>query len=417
MLRRAFALLVGTLGLAACTYPPGVAPGYPPGYPVGLVPGPQPVAAAGQVAVLLPLTGPRADIGQAMLKAAQLALDAPGAPRLDPHDTTGSPQGAATAAREAIAAGDSMILGPLTSAETAAVAPIARQVGIPVLAFTNDPAQAQPGVWPLGITPRQQVFRLVAAAQGEGRSQFAGLLPDTEFGRAMAGALQEATATAGLPPPRLQDYSKGMASINAAVRDLSDYAARGGTLDARMRALREQRDADSRREARELAQQRGAIPPPPFEALLLADTGESLSEIASLLPYYDIPASSVRVIGPALWANPSSGAGQLPGAWYAAPDPMARTAFADAYAAKYGGPPPAIADLAYDAASVARVLGRNPGAQGGLTQSAGFAGSDGLFALLPDGQVRRGLAVFEVQRGGSPQMVAPAPQALDVPGT
>ena len=34
----------------------------------------------------------------------------------------------------------------------------------------------------------------------------------------------------------------------------------------------------------------------------------------------------------------------------------------------------------------------------GLTQSVGFAGVDGWFALLPDGQVRRGLAVFRVDR-------------------
>ena len=35
--------------------------------------------------------------------------------------------------------------------------------------------------------------------------------------------------------------------------------------------------------------------------------------------------------------------------------------------------------------------------------------------LQPDGQVRRGLAVFEVQHGG-PIMVEPAPQNLGAPG-
>ena len=61
-----------------------------------------------------------------MLHAAQLALDGPGAPPLDVKDTGGTPEGAAAAAQSAIAEGAGLILGPLTSPETAAVAPVAR---------------------------------------------------------------------------------------------------------------------------------------------------------------------------------------------------------------------------------------------------------------------------------------------------
>ncbi|MEJ0048589.1 MAG: hypothetical protein WDN04_22630 [Rhodospirillales bacterium] len=44
-----------------------------------------------RVALLLPLTGPKADLAQSMLKAAQLALAAPGSPVLDVQDTGGDP--------------------------------------------------------------------------------------------------------------------------------------------------------------------------------------------------------------------------------------------------------------------------------------------------------------------------------------
>lgn len=413
VLRRAFGLLVGMLALAGCTGGLGGSAGTPIRF--GL-PAPGGAPPSSQVAILLPLSGPRPEIAQALLKAAQLALAGPGAPRLDVRDTAGTPQGAAAAAQAAIAGGAGLILGPLTSAETAAAAPVARRSGIAVLAFTNDPAQSQPGVWPLGITPRQQVFRLVDAARSQGKSQFAGLLPDSDFGRAMAAALQEATAAEGLQPPRIQQYARGMAAINTATRELSDYASRGGEIDARIRAARARRDAEGRKEAADLGQQRGGVSPPPFDALLLADTGEALSEIGSMLPYYDIRQSSVRILGPALWATPSSGSGQFPGAWYASPDPAARSAFNDAYTAKYGSPAPGIADLAFDAASIARVLAQNGGfSMSALTQPGGFAGTDGLIALQPDGTVRRGLAVFEIQRGG-PQLVEPAPQSFTAPG-
>lgn len=375
---------------------------------------PAPIAGASLVAILLPLSGPRADIGQPMLQAAQLALDAPGAPRLIAKDTGGTPAGAAAAARAALAEGVGLILGPLTSGETAAVAPIARAAGVAVLAFTNDPAQAQPGVWPLGITPGEQVRRLVTAVQADGKTRIAAMLPDNEFGRVMANALTQAAAARSLPPPEIRQYAPSMASINDTARDLSDFAHRRGPLDAQIRAARAEATAEGRRRAQALARQ--PIPPPPFDALLLGDVGNSLAEIAAVLPYYDIDASIVRILGPALWASAGSRGGQIVGAWYAAPDPAARLPFAQAYTAKYNVAPPPLADLGFDAAAIARVLAARGYSAGALSQPNGFAGVDGWLALLADGEVRRGLAVFQIQPGGGADMLAPAPESPTAPG-
>jgi branched-chain amino acid transport system substrate-binding protein len=361
------------------------------------------------------MTGPRADLGQVLLQGARLALqDNNNGPPLDVLDTGGTPTGAATAAQAAVAHGDGVILGPLTSPETASVAPIARGAGIPVLAFTNDGSQSQPGVWPLGVSPDQQIRRLVAAAQAQGKSQFAGLLPDSDFGRAMAAALTRATESAGLQTPNLKMHPPGMASITTAARDLSDYANRRGPIDAKVKAARALGTADGRREAQEIV--KTPIPPPSFNVLLLADTNDALQEIAAILPYYDVDRSAVQIIGPALWADPSSGSRAMRGSWYAAPDSSTRNNLERDYAAKYGVPPPPLADLAYDAASVAKmILGPNGSDLAILTQPGGFVGIDGWFTLLPDGQVRRGLAVYRIESAG-PELIDPAPQSAGAPG-
>ena len=241
------------------------------------------------------MTGPRADLGQVLLQASQLALQDNSGPSLDVLDTGGTPAGSATAAQAAVSNGDSLILGPLTSAETASVAPIARGAGIPVLAFTNDASQSQPGVWPLGISADQQIQRLVTAAQAQGKTQIAGLLPDSDFGRAVAAALTKATQTSGLPPPNIRMHAAGMAAITATARDLSDYANRRGPIDAKVKAARALGTPEGRREAQELVKM--PIPPPPFDVLLLADTGDNLQEIAAILPYYDVDRSAVQIIG------------------------------------------------------------------------------------------------------------------------
>ena len=416
MNRRALLVLLSALGLAACTST-GFVTGSS-GGPTSLYPGGSSSIApeSRKVSILLPLSGPLAPVGQSMLQAAEIVLQAPGSPQFRAFDTGGTPAGAAAAAQQAVAYGAGIILGPLTFSDTAAAAPIARKASIPMLAFTNDESEAAPGVWILGITPGQQVRRLVVALQAEGKTRLAALLPDNNYGAAMQTALQSAASAAGDPPPTIQTYSSGIGSINEAVREVSDYADRRGPIEAQMRAARALDNAAGRARMHELMQE--PIPPPPFDALLLAATGTDLQEIGAFLPYYDINPGAVQVVGPNLWQEPANRQGAaLGGAWYAAPDPAARQQFADAYAAKYGAPPLALADLAFDAAALARALAQGPGySAAALTSQAGFTGADGVLALRPDGQVLRGLAVFSIGAGGEATMLDPAPTSLAGPG-
>lgn len=414
MLRRACLFLLGALGIAGCG---GQGAPYGASYqsptPVMNAPRTALSGRAGPVAMLLPLSGPLGNVGDPMLKAARLALPEGGAPPLLVKDTGGNPETAAAAARDAIAQGAAMILGPLTSGETAAVAPIARDAGVPVLAFTNAASQAQPGVWTLGITPAQQVHRLVAAAQAQGKANFAALLPESDFGRSLGAALQEACAQAGLAAPTIQYHGSGTASITAAAREISGYANRRGPIDARIRAARSEGTAEGRRQAADLM--RSHVPPPPFDTLLLGAVGDDLQLLAAVLPYYDVDPPAVLFLGPSLWASSAARGGTMQGAWFAAPDTASRAPLELAYMDRHGVLPPAVADIAFDAASIARVqAGRGGYSATALTHPSGFAGVDGWLVLRPDGQVRRGLAVYRIERGGS-VMVEPTPDSASAP--
>ena len=363
------------------------------------------------IALLAPLTGSEAAIGPSLVNATRLGLGAGTVPPLDVIDTGSTPQGAAAAAEQAVGAGDSLILGPLTAPETSAVAPIAAAAHLEVLAFTSDTAVARPNLWTLGITPTQQVEVLVQAADAAGHRRFAGLLPLNPLGEAMDRALLNAEPTA---PVRLYANFTGMSE---AARVLSDYyAARRGPIDARIKRLADSHDAADRAEAGRLARQ--PIPPPPFNALLVAETGSGLGELGSLLPYYDVNPGQVLVLGPGLWAaDPAAVASAgFSGALYAAPDPADAQDFRGRYQLAFGSFPPPMAAIAFDAGSIAR-LATQAGAleSSALTNPAGFGGADGVFALQPDGLVRRALAVFQVGPDGA-RMIRPAPRALSAPG-
>jgi branched-chain amino acid transport system substrate-binding protein len=397
MRRRSWGALALAAGLGACTeapLPANTGAVTPP--PVAVAPPPAPVvpAAPKRIALLLPLSGTNAGLASAMLRAVQLALGAPGAPLLDLQDTGGDPARAAAAARVAQQDGDAMILGPLTAAEARAVAPVAQGAHVPVLAFTSDPSVAQPGVWVLGITPVQQMDRLVRALREDGRQKPGAALPRSVFGDAYAQALAQAAASAGMGAARVRQYAPGTVGMTEALKSVSDFDARhpaGGGV---------------------------AAAPVPVDALLVGEIGGGLSQLGELLPVYDLQPPAVRILGPALWESQASHLQKFAGAWYAAPEGQARGSYVAAYGARYGGAvPPALSDIAFDAASIGRVLAQdNDFSEASLTRAAGFAGVDGLLALQPDGHVRRALAVFEVGADGSAHVVKPAPTDLASPG-
>jgi branched-chain amino acid transport system substrate-binding protein len=355
-----------------------------------------PTPASRKVALLLPMSGANAFLGPALEKAARLGLDQqPGGPEIVVEDTRST--GAAEATRAAVAAGAGIIIGPLTAADTDAAAPIAQAAAIPMLALTSDVGEARPGVWVLGVTPEQQVARLVEGLRGSGQTRIGALLSQDAFGSAMADGLTTAAARAGLPPPRIERYGTGFSGINSGLRTVSDYAGRHPATDKGASA------ADA-----------AAAPSPglPIDALLLNATGTQLQEVISCLAFYDLQPDHIRILGPGLWGAFASKLKALPGAWFAAPDPSARTGYVQLYQARYHDSPRAITDIVYDAAALARSLSGDGYSAASLTREQGFAGVDGVFGLRPDGHVRRELAIFEIQPGGGAKVVQPAPGVL-----
>lgn len=421
---RSCLLFGGTLALAGCAGQV-FQPQLNPGVPRALTPQAVPPAVApggygktsGNILLLLPLTGPLAAAGQALENAAKLAVPPGASPALDIRDTGGTPAGAVSAAQAGIAAGDGIIIGPLTSGETQAVMPIARAAGVNMLPFTNNGALAQPGVWPLGITPAQSVQSVLKVAADEGRTQLAALLPDNDFGHLLGQAIMTQTAALSEPSPQIVYYEPDFNAVNQAVDQLSDFADRGQGLMAQIKAAKAEGTAAGDERARELQHQQ--VPPPSFNTLFIGETNENtLAELANFLPYYDVSAPQVQFLGPAPWANIATDMAAQSvylGAMYAAPDPAAAQAFDAKYQAAYGGPPPTIADLAFDAAALARVCASSGGYTSAvLTAPAGFTGTNGLIVLKPDGKVLRGLAVFSITAGG-PTITAPAPTSLTPP--
>ena len=362
------------MGLTACVAQPGGL-----GYgPMGAG-GPALSAPAGRrVAVLLPLTGSNAALGQSLLRAARLAFAPGGDNAFDTQDTRGTFEGAAAATRAAAAAGAGIIVGPLTAAETTAVTPVALARNIPVLALTSDPSKAQRGIWPLGLTPGQQVRTLVRGAAADNKRRLGAILPSNPFGDLLARDLGPAAAEAGLPPPKILRYAS-QSALDGAIKEMGGA---GGT------------DA-----------------PPSVDALLLGTSPDVTLRILPNLVAAGLGPERTRLLGTALWARDATRLGKLAGAWFAGPPAATLKVFEDNFKARYGTAPRDLASIAFDAAGAAHAATGPSGVDiSVLLNPSGFAGANGMFRLLPDGTVRRSLELFEIGTGGvTPREAPPEP--------
>lgn len=365
----------------------------------------QPVAvpaAAGpsvKVALLVPLSGKNADLGQAMLQSAQLALFDMEYDRIElvPQDTKGTPDGARVAAQLAIADGAKLILGPIFATEARAVAPVAQQSNINVISFSTDWTLAQGNTFVMGFLPHTQVERIVQYAAQQRLQRVGIIAPENEYGNVVVSAWNVNASRNGLPSASILRVNPGSAEASERIDEFTNGTARIAA-----------------------AKSGQPMPPAPYDAIFMPVGGSEAVSLADSLSYYELDSSTVRRLGTGLWDDAALATQKsLDGAWFAASDPSQRKAFERRYYDSYGAAPPRLSTLAYDATSLAVVLAKSGFAQygspaydrGAITNPNGFAGIDGIFRFHPDGMAERGLAILEF-RNGSMNVVDPAPRSF-----
>ncbi len=338
-----------------------------------------------KVALILPLTGAGqgAIVGQSMRNAADLALSEFQSSDITllVKDDRGTPEGASSAANQALAEGAQLIIGPVFAGSVHAVGQVARSAGKPVIAFSTDASVATRGVYLLSFLVQAEVDRILSYAASQGRRSVAALVPESTYGRVAEARLQQAAAQQGIRIVAVERYSSG------------------------------QEQGAVQRLARVIGGQN-----PQVDALFLPDGGEGLPAVSQALQTVGFNAQRVKPLGTGLWNEPRVFAlPVLQGGWFAAPDNHGFSGFAERYRARFNTDPVRLASLSYDAVTLAAALARMQGAQafteGTLTSPAGFAGADGVFRFNVNGTNDRALTVQEV-RNGAAVAISGAPRTL-----
>jgi branched-chain amino acid transport system substrate-binding protein len=344
---------------------------------------PQVPPSAAKVALILPLTGQgeASRIGNALKQAAELAMFDAGNPNIEliTKDSGGTPEGAAAAAQAALAEEAEIILGPLLASEVQAVSAIARGRNVPVVAFSTISSVAGSGVYLLSFLPEEEVAQVVRYAVDSNQRQIAALVPQSPFGTTVERALSTSTKVYGANLVSVERYAANSQALSTAAARIAS-AAKAGSV----------------------------------QAVMIPDGGEALRQAGLALQQAGFSPDEARILGTGSWDDPGIGAIPIAvGGWYAGVPTELLRRFEDRYRQTYLSTPPRIASLAYDAVSLAIILGRDPATarftSAQITNPEGFQGVNGLFRFRPNGLVERGLSILEVTSGGT-RVIAPAPE-------
>lgn len=341
-----------------------------------------------KVALLLPLSGPNAGIGQAMLQAAQLAVFDIGVDNLEllPQDTGDTPQTAQTAATNAINQGAQLILGPLLADSVRAVKNIAATKNINVVAFSTDASLAGGNTFIMGFMPQSQVERVVTYASAKGYRTAALVAPKDKYGDAVVQAFEQQARRSGIQITGRLRFSPDKQIMT---QEVKNFVA---TL-------------------------------PPSQALFMPIGGMQADMVSSALSYNGLTPDKIKYLGTGLWDDPRvASLPTLQGGWFAGPSPRAYQAFEQKYKSTYNTTPPRLSSLAYDATALAAVLTRTGQQRNGqpafdrasLSNPNGFAGMDGIFRFNESGLVDRGLAILEIRQRGIVES-DPSPKTFQTP--
>ena len=371
------------------------------------------------ISVLLPLSGPNAELGKSISQSIEIAfLQNPDKNiSVTFFDLSGNKIQKQSVISHALSSNPDIIIGPIF-AEDAQLIRNMKPESLPVLSFTSDTNAFGYGVMTMALIPAQSVEAIVKEMSTDNLNRTIIFAPDTESGKFMAGAAVLAANIYDIPVAGLFYYTEGNSdSIKQVAKTAAMYDARSAANTKAREILSDilvkeklttiQNNSISTQ--LEKLSKTETIGQAPYDAVLFLGNATDTKTVVSFLRYFNVGSRDAKFYGTAMWDTPELlNDFNMAGAKFASLPAMSPE-FTSVYEHLSNNTPTRLNTFGFDAANLVRGMVYSHKSQAAyLLDPSGYIGLDGLFRLRPNGTSELTLQISKLHGNGKASIVKSA---------
>ncbi len=357
-----------------------------------------------KVAMFLPFSGKNKELAWSLFNSASLSVfenDINHKIEIIPIDSKENEGDIESSFQEIIDKKIKIVVGPIFNASTSAIEKKAKENGIFIISFSNNPSSigkmtTNGGIFIAGIMPETQIDKIVNFALDKDKKNFAVIAPNNSYGEMITNYLKKFVQNRDGNFITSEFYENNDKDIDRAVSRVINSFILPDSLTIGKNKVKQNT---------EITEFDKIYP----QIILIPESGKILSKIVSSIKKQNTDERDFQLIGTSQWNELSTTNDiNLYGAWIPAPENESFYNFEKNYYYHFNKVPPRISSIAYDLTYAIIEISKNKTDQkiklSDFTEYSnksknGFEGIDGMFRFLPNGIMQRNLAVLQVSNG------------------
>ena len=354
-----------------------------------------------EIGLMLPLSGKHYLLGRSLLNAAQLGLEKTNQKNIIFYVIdTGNEEILLGEIYRLLEKDVDIFIGPIFTDKIIQVHEIVKAKNIPMITLSNNSILEELGISVFGLTLEDEINTLLNYSIKNNLNRYAAIIPENEYGRRVEKESEIFRLKNNLSAFKYVFYNPKSPDFYDISKKISNYEKRKINLEEKINELEDENSDQAIKELKTLYRldTYGELD---FEALLIfTQSFDELSNLSSILPYYDVDPKKIQYIGNSLWAqNSSLKEPGLDNSYFTSLDINNKKKFEEEYFNFFRSQPHSIATLVYDIVGLISKLHSEEKVFkiDRLYTNSGFIGVNGWFKMIANGKVLRSPNIYKIK--------------------
>jgi len=354
-----------------------------------------------EVGLMFPLSGQHYLIGKSLLNAAQLALEKTGQTNIIFHVIdTGNEENLLSNLYRLLKKDIDVFIGPIFTNNVIKVHEIIEEKNIPIITLSNNSKLEKRGVYVFGLTLKDEIETLLNYSTSKKLYSYAVIAPKNEFGIRVKEETEIFREKNNLSSFKYIFYDTQSPDFYSISKNVSNYEKRKVDLENKIKDL-ERDDSDQSKKKLNALKKMDTYGELDFDSLLIfTQNFKELSNLSSILPYYDVDPKKIQYMGNSLWGqNLSLKEPGLDNSFFTSLNLENKNNFKKEYFQIFKTQPHSIATLVYDIIGLISKLHSDEKIFRieNLYTDSGFIGMSGWFKINENGKVLRNPNIYKIK--------------------